>query len=197
MRPYIDDDSVDPSLIRLLRRDGHVVQIPADVGLARRSDQAHLAHAIRDRRAMLTRNSDDFEDLHDLVTFAANGHQGGILVVLVDANPRNDNDARQHRPRRPQSRKRGHRRWRPVSRVEPLAIRPTPDTPCSDAGQPADLHAGVAAPRLPESGFLGPSCGEALRLPARRRQHPRHGTALLAVSEMRCRAGRKPLFLES
>jgi len=34
MRLYIDDDSVDPGLIRLLRRHGHDVQIPADVGLA-------------------------------------------------------------------------------------------------------------------------------------------------------------------
>jgi hypothetical protein len=61
MRLYLDDDSVDPGLIRLLRRDGHDVQIPADVGLAGVSDQAHLAHAIRDRRAILTRNYKDFE----------------------------------------------------------------------------------------------------------------------------------------
>ena len=33
MRLYVDDDSVDPGLIRLLRRDGHDVQIPADAGL--------------------------------------------------------------------------------------------------------------------------------------------------------------------
>ena len=44
MRLYIDDDSVDPGLIRLLRRDGHDVQIPADVGRTGSSDQAHLAH---------------------------------------------------------------------------------------------------------------------------------------------------------
>lgn len=90
MRLYLDDDSVDPSLIRLLRRDGHDVQIPADVGLTGSSDQAHLAHAIRDQRAILTRNSGDFEDLHDLVVFAGNGHHGGILVVLFDNNPRNN-----------------------------------------------------------------------------------------------------------
>jgi hypothetical protein len=50
MRLYIDDDSVDPGLIRVLRRDGHDVQVPADVGLAGSSDQAHLAHAIRGQR---------------------------------------------------------------------------------------------------------------------------------------------------
>jgi hypothetical protein len=93
MRLYLDDDSVDPGLVRLLRRDGHDVQIPADVGLAARSDQAHLAHAIREPRANLTRNSNDFKDLHDLVVFAANGHHGGILVVLFDHNPRNNMSA--------------------------------------------------------------------------------------------------------
>src|SRR5262245_57173861 len=88
MRLYIDDDSVDPGLLRLLRRDGNDVQVPADVGLVGRSDQAHLAHAIRDRRAILTRNQDDFDDLPDLVVMAAGGHHAGILVVLFDNNPR-------------------------------------------------------------------------------------------------------------
>ena len=93
MRIYIDDDSVDPGLLRLLRRDGHDVQIPADVGLVGISDQAHLSHAIRDQRAVLTRNQGDFDDLHDLVVFAARGHHRGVLVVLFDNNPRNNMSA--------------------------------------------------------------------------------------------------------
>jgi hypothetical protein len=93
MRLYLDDDSIAPHLIRLLRRDGHDVQVPADVGMAGSSDQVHLAHAIRDRRAILTRNTNDFEALHDLVVFAANAHQAGILVVLFDNNPRNNMSA--------------------------------------------------------------------------------------------------------
>ena len=55
MRLYLDDDSIDPNLIRLLLRDGHDVQTPADVGLSGNSDQVHLAHAIRQGRAILTR----------------------------------------------------------------------------------------------------------------------------------------------
>ena len=90
MRIYLDDDSVDPAVIRLLRRDGHDVQIPADAGRVGSSDQAHLAHAIRDARAILTRNADDFDDLQDLVVSAAQGHHCGILVVLFDNNPRNN-----------------------------------------------------------------------------------------------------------
>ena len=93
MRLYIDDDSVDLGLIRLLRRDGHDVHVPADVGLVGISDQAHLAHAIRDRRAVLTKNYGDFKDLHDLVVLAAQGHHAGILVVLFDNNPRNNMSA--------------------------------------------------------------------------------------------------------
>ena len=90
MRLYIDDDSVDPALIRVLRHDGHDVQVPADVGLGGVSDQAHLAHAIRDHRAIVTKNHGDFEDLHDLVVFAATGRHEGILVVRYDNDPRNN-----------------------------------------------------------------------------------------------------------
>jgi hypothetical protein len=94
MRLYIDDDSVDPNLIRLPRRDGHDVRIPADVGMVGAKDHAHLAHAIRDHRVILTRNYKDFEGLHDLVVFAASGHHEGILVVLFDDNPRNSMSVR-------------------------------------------------------------------------------------------------------
>jgi hypothetical protein len=87
---YVDDDSVDASPIRLLHRDGHNIQVPADAGLAGSTDQVHLAHAIRERRAVLTRNYKDFEALHDLVISAANGHRAGVLVVRYDNNPRNN-----------------------------------------------------------------------------------------------------------
>jgi hypothetical protein len=93
MRPYLDDDSVDPSLIRLLRRDGYDVQTPTDVGLAGSIDQVHLAHAIRQRRAILTRNYRDFEALDNLIVFAANGHHEGVVVVRFDNNPRNNMSA--------------------------------------------------------------------------------------------------------
>jgi hypothetical protein len=90
MRIYLDDDSVDPNLIRRLRRDTHDVQVPAEVGMVGRKDPAHLAHAIRKQRALLTRNYRDFNELHDLVVVASQGHHGGILVVRYDDNPRNN-----------------------------------------------------------------------------------------------------------
>jgi predicted nuclease of predicted toxin-antitoxin system len=90
MRLYIDDDSVEANLVRRLRRDGHDVLIPADLGLMGSSDQVHLAYAIREQRAILTKNYGDFDDLHDLVISAAGGHHAGILVVRYDDNPRNN-----------------------------------------------------------------------------------------------------------
>jgi hypothetical protein len=93
VRLYVDDDSADPVLPRALLRDGHDVEISADVGLAGSSDQVHLAHAIRHGRAILTRNYRDFDSLHDLITSAANGHHAGILVVRFDNNPRNNMSA--------------------------------------------------------------------------------------------------------
>jgi hypothetical protein len=89
VRLYLDENSLDPALIRLLRRDGHYVQVPAVAGLTGKSDQIHLAHAIRHGRAVLTQNSRDFESLHDLVVLAASGRHAGILAVLSDNNPRN------------------------------------------------------------------------------------------------------------
>jgi predicted nuclease of predicted toxin-antitoxin system len=87
MRLYLDDDSASPRLAMLLRQAGHDVQIPAHVGRAGATDPVHLAHAIRDGRTLLSRNYDDFEDLHELVT-AAQGHHPGILIVRRDNDPK-------------------------------------------------------------------------------------------------------------
>jgi hypothetical protein len=56
MRPYLDDDSAETLLVTLLRRAGHDVQIPADVGKAGQTDAVHFTHAIRESRALLSRN---------------------------------------------------------------------------------------------------------------------------------------------
>jgi predicted nuclease of predicted toxin-antitoxin system len=63
------------------------VQVPADVGMRGESDAAQLAYAVRDSRVCLTRNYDDYEDLHDLV-MAVQGHHPGILVIRRDNDPK-------------------------------------------------------------------------------------------------------------
>jgi predicted nuclease of predicted toxin-antitoxin system len=89
MRLYLDDDSVNPLLARLLRNAGHDVQLPQVVGLSGEPDSVHLTHAIRDTRVLLTKNYNDFERLHNLVA-AAQGQHPGILVVRQDNDSKRD-----------------------------------------------------------------------------------------------------------
>ena len=47
------------------------------------TDPSQFQYAVEQRRVLLTRNHDDFQELHDLV-LAARGHHPGILVVRRD-----------------------------------------------------------------------------------------------------------------
>jgi hypothetical protein len=89
MNLYLDDDSVDTVLIRLLRHAGHDVQTPADVGTSGEDDSVHLAQAIRDDRLLLSHNHRDFRNLHNLV-MQAQGHHPGILIARKDNDPTRD-----------------------------------------------------------------------------------------------------------
>jgi predicted nuclease of predicted toxin-antitoxin system len=87
MNIYLDEDTASPLLTQALRRAGHDVQRPHDVGLRGRSDAVALAHAIRETRVLLTHNYADFEELHVLIG-EAQGHHPGILVVRRDDDRR-------------------------------------------------------------------------------------------------------------
>jgi len=89
MRIYLDDDSAWPLLAQLLVKAGHDVQMPSDVGMAGKPDALHLAHAIHDDRACLTKNYDDYLALQHLIK-EAQGQHAGILVVRQDNDPRRD-----------------------------------------------------------------------------------------------------------
>jgi predicted nuclease of predicted toxin-antitoxin system len=80
MRIYIDEDLASGLMVKLLQNAGHDVLTPANTGLLGRADAVQLACAIRENRACLTRNYDDFEDLHLLIADAQGRHLG-ILVV--------------------------------------------------------------------------------------------------------------------
>jgi hypothetical protein len=67
MKLYLDDDSAAAVLVVLLRRAGHDVQIPFDLGIAGADDPVHLTHAVLQDRVLLSHNYCDFEQLHDLV----------------------------------------------------------------------------------------------------------------------------------
>lgn len=89
MRLYLDDDTAWALLVRLLRHAGHDVQLPADVGLAGVKDPVHFANAVRADRVFLTRNYEDFEDLHILAQ-VLRGFHPGILVVRYDNDRKRD-----------------------------------------------------------------------------------------------------------
>ena len=89
MTIYLDDDIAAGLLARLLRKDGHDVIVPADVGLAGAHDPVHLTRAIGDGRVLVTLNHRDYEQLHDLVRAAAGRHPG-IMVVRKDNDPNRD-----------------------------------------------------------------------------------------------------------
>jgi hypothetical protein len=89
MNLYLDDDSAKASLVRLLRTGGHQVVIPADAGLDGVSDARHLTHTVQQHLVLLTRNHDDYEDLH-LLIHATSGSHPGLLVVRSDNDPNRD-----------------------------------------------------------------------------------------------------------
>jgi predicted nuclease of predicted toxin-antitoxin system len=89
MNLYLDDNSLKASLVNLLRRAGHQVALPSDHGLAGSSDPRHLACCAWQRRILLTRDHDDYLDLHDLVQ-ATGGRHAGIVVVRADNDPARD-----------------------------------------------------------------------------------------------------------
>jgi hypothetical protein len=65
------------------------VVIPADVSLSGAWDTRHLLQAVQQGLVLVSRNHDDFKDLHLLVQ-ATNGQHPGILVVRADNDPRRD-----------------------------------------------------------------------------------------------------------
>ena len=72
-----------------MRSAGHDVVLATDVGLTSVSDARVLAWAVAQGRPVLTRDHEDFADLHDLVV-AVGGHHPGILVVRFDNDPRHN-----------------------------------------------------------------------------------------------------------
>jgi predicted nuclease of predicted toxin-antitoxin system len=87
MNLYVDDNMNKALLVTLLRKAGHQVTVPADVGTAGVSDARHFVHAVTNALLVLTQDHRDFEDLH-LVVQATHGQHPGVLAI------RQENDAR-------------------------------------------------------------------------------------------------------
>ena len=89
MNLYLDDDCAKTALVVRLKKASHLVVVPADVFLAGASDPRHFLYAVQHGMVLLTRNHDDFEDLH-LVVQATRGRHSGILVIRFDNDPTRD-----------------------------------------------------------------------------------------------------------
>jgi hypothetical protein len=61
---YLDDCSDDDMLIALLRNAGHVVLSPRQTGTSGCDDPDHLEYATQHGYTLLTKDPDDFQDLH-------------------------------------------------------------------------------------------------------------------------------------
>jgi predicted nuclease of predicted toxin-antitoxin system len=89
MRFLVDENLSSPRLASRLRAQGHDPVLASDVGLMALSDARVLIYSIAQAFPILTQDSEDFEDLHDLVIAAGGGH-AGILIVRFDNDPRHN-----------------------------------------------------------------------------------------------------------
>jgi predicted nuclease of predicted toxin-antitoxin system len=89
MRVYLDEDLASGLLVSLLVKAGHDVAAPASAGLLGRSDAVQLTYAMADNRVCLSRNYEDFEELHLLLQQGQDRHLG-IIVVRRENDPTRD-----------------------------------------------------------------------------------------------------------
>lgn len=89
MKLYLDDDIAKRALVARLKKQGHHVVVPADVGTSGAADPRHLIHAVQSGSVLLSKNYKDFLHLHDLVQ-ATNGGHAGLLLVRLDNDPSRD-----------------------------------------------------------------------------------------------------------
>src|SRR5437868_2727570 len=89
MNLYLDDDTAERLLVTLLRKAGHAVTIPAEASFTGVSDARHFVHAIQNGLTLVTRNHDDFLELHEVVRAAVGTHPG-ILIIRSDNDPTRD-----------------------------------------------------------------------------------------------------------
>lgn len=77
---YLDED-VDILVAELLARRGYSVITARDAGMLGLDDSEQLAYAVRQQRAFLTHNRNDFEKLALAYFESAQTHYGIILAI--------------------------------------------------------------------------------------------------------------------
>jgi predicted nuclease of predicted toxin-antitoxin system len=80
---YLDDCADDDTLAALLRQAGHQVSTPRIAGTSGLLDGEHLDYAAQRGYTLLTKDPDDFIDLHHQ-WLATNRTHSGILLIYED-----------------------------------------------------------------------------------------------------------------
>jgi uncharacterized protein DUF5615 len=80
---YLDDCADDDILATLLHRAGHQVHTSRSAGTSGVSDDDHLAYAARQGHILLTKDPDDFLDLHRQWRATNRDHSGILLVYGI------------------------------------------------------------------------------------------------------------------
>ena len=81
LRLLVDEDSQAKRFVNLLKQAGHDVITVNEAGLMSKPDSVVLDYARQEGRTLLTRNCDDFQNLHSL-----NPVHSGILAVYEYAD---------------------------------------------------------------------------------------------------------------
>ena len=79
LKLLVDEDSQAQLLVTLLKKAGHNVVTVNEARLSGEDDSIVFNYARREERLVLTRNYDDFQELHE-----ANPDHSGVLVVCQD-----------------------------------------------------------------------------------------------------------------
>ena len=86
MRILIDENMSSPRLAAAMLAAGHDVEFSTAGGRKSQSDARVMTDAIGQGRLVLTRDYEDYADLHDLV-IASGGRHPGILIIRFDDEP--------------------------------------------------------------------------------------------------------------
>jgi 2,3-bisphosphoglycerate-independent phosphoglycerate mutase len=82
---YLDDCAYAKGLVRLLEEAGHVVVTPQQAQITGQNDEVHFRYAAGHELVLITKNPDDFLELH-----AADPNHAGLLVMYQDNDPSRD-----------------------------------------------------------------------------------------------------------
>jgi len=80
MEFYLDDCADANDLITMLRQAGHTVHSPRSEGTRGVDDPIHLAHAAARGYTLITKNPDDFIQLHQEWQQQDQAHHGVLLI---------------------------------------------------------------------------------------------------------------------